>query len=138
MKHTRKLLTRYLITAAIAGAVTLLTLYLHGFWEETSIVEKYRLLADAFTIPGVILVMLTALVWISSEGMFDGLVYAFKRIGSSLIPFYGGAIKHQTYYDYKESKDGDRPQGYSFLFFVGLAFVLVAVVFVFLHASVEG
>lgn len=136
MKNIRKSLLRYLITTAAAGAVTVLILYLQGFFGLTSQVDRYRVLADAFTIPGVILVMVTALIWISSEGMFDGLAYAFGRVGSRLIPFFFKSWQHETYYDYKQCKSEDRPHGYSFLFFVGLAFVTIAVVFVFLHASI--
>lgn len=136
MKNIRKILLRYLITTVIGGLLALLVLYLHGYFEATATVERYRILADAFTIPGTILVMVAALIWISSEGMFDGLTYAFGRIGSRLIPFYKGSLKHETYYDYKQSKGNDRPHGYGFLFFVGVAFLAVAVVFICLHAKI--
>lgn len=137
MKNAKKFIIRCLITSLCASMVSVLILILHGFYEEgTSLVEKYRILADAFTIPGVILIMVTALVWISTEGMFDGLSYAFGRVGSRIIPFFKKSYQHETFYDYKMSKEGKRAKGYSFLFWVGLLFVAVAAVFICLHASI--
>lgn len=136
MKEPRKIVLRYLITLAAAGAMSLLVLWIRDFRSMTSLVDIYRSLADAFTVPGVILIMITALVRISAEGMFDGLGYVFRVAGAMLLPFSKRKYKHETYYDYKQSKGDKKPHGYSCLFFVGVAFVLVAVVFTLLHSSV--
>ncbi len=136
MKNAKSFLLKYGLTTVGAGLVTLLTLDLHGFSELETMAERYKLLADAFTIPGVILVMVAALVWISSDGFFDGLGYIFGRIGGMILPFYGAKKPHRTYYDYKMSKKGKRAKGYGFLFFVGLAFVAVALIFTALFFTV--
>lgn len=136
MRNFRSLLLRYGITTAVAGAATVFILWLRSYGEATAAVARYRILADAFTVPGVLLICVAALVWVSSEGFFDGLGYAFSRVGSRLIPFFKRSLEHQTYYDYVQEKKGKRIHGYSFLFFVGLAFVAVAVVFIILHESV--
>ena len=47
MKNIRKILLRYLITTVIGGLLVLLVLYLHGYFEATATVERYRILADA-------------------------------------------------------------------------------------------
>ena len=135
MKDNRKVIWRYVITTVSAGLVVLLMLRLNGFWEVDTIIEKYTILADAFTIPGVLLIMISALIWVSSEGFFDGLSYAFSRVGSYLIPFYRKSLEHENYYDYKQRKNEKRLHGYSFLFFVGLAFFAVAIVFLCLCAQ---
>ena len=136
MKNAKNILLKYGITTACAGLLVWLFLDLRDFTKVADVAERYKMLADAFTIPGVILVMLAALVWISTDGFFDGLSYIFSRIGGMILPFYGAQKAHQTYYDYKMSKKDKRIKGYGFLFFVGLAFVAVAVVFTCLHASV--
>ena len=136
MKGIRKLLLKYGITTALAGGMTGLVLYLHGYADAVTLVEKYRILADAFTIPGVLLVMVAALIWVSSEGFFDGLGYAARQFGNLFIPLFGKNRKHQTYYDYKMEKEDKRAHGYGFLFFVGLVFVLVAIIFIILHSSI--
>lgn len=136
MSNGRKWLVKYGITTAAAGLATLGVLSLQGYWEATATVDKYRILADGFTVPGVLLIMVAALIWVSSEGFFDSLAYAFTRVGGMLIPFFKKGREHQSYYDYKMSRRDKRAHGYSFLFFVGLVFVAVAVVFVVLHESV--
>ena len=136
MKDTHKILLRYSVTTLIAGLMTLFVMYLRNFWSAVTLVEKYRTLADALTIPGVFLIMITALVWVSSEGFFDGLGYAFSRVGGMLIPFYKKGLKHETYYEYKQRQADKKAHGYSFLLVVGLAFTAVAIVFIMLHESV--
>lgn len=136
MKNSRKVILQYSITTGVAGAITVLVLSLRNFWDATTLVEKYRTLSDAFTIPGVLLIMVCALVWISTTGFFDGLSYAFTRAGGMLIPFFRKGREHMTYYDYKMSKKGKEVRGYSFLFFVGLLFIIISIVFISLFYSV--
>ena len=136
MKDNKKIILQYSITAACAGISTLLILYWQGFWKAIELAEKYKILADAFTVPGVILMMITALIWVSSEGFFDGIAYAFTQFSGMLIPAIGKKYKHLKYYDYKMEKQEKRLHGYSFLFFVGLLFTVIAIVFIILFNSV--
>ena len=136
MSRFKQILLKYGITTAVAGGMTVFLLWLRDYSEAVTLADRYRLLADAFTIPGVLLVMVAALVWISSDGFFDGLAYAFSRVGSMFIPFHRQSAKHMTYYDYKMSKKDKRPHGYGFLFYVGLVFVAIALVFVYLNSTV--
>lgn len=133
MKEPRKVIFRYFITIVIASGLLLLVLWINDYWSATALVDKYRILADGFTVPGVILIMLTGLVRVSSEGAFDGLTYAVRHCAYMFVP---KKYKHETYYDYKKSKGDKRPRGYSCMFFVGLVFVLIAIVFIRLHSSV--
>lgn len=136
MKDGHKLLLKYSITTVAAGIFTLLLLWLRDFGSADTLQDQYRILADPFSVPGILLILLTALIWASSEGAFDGLGYAFGRVGSMLIPFFKKSLEHQTYYDYKMSKKDKRAHGYSFLFFVGLVFLAVDIVFILLYESV--
>ena len=103
-----------------------------GIGDE-ELVDIYKILADGFTVPGVILIMLTALVRLSAEGAFDGLSYVIRQGAYLLIP---RKYKHETYYDYKTSKGEKKPHGYSCMFYVGVVLVLIALVFVKLHSDV--
>ncbi len=136
MSPIRKLLLKYGIATAVAGGMTALVLYLHGYADAVTQADRYRILADAFTIPGVILVMVAALIWVSTFGFFDGLSYAARQFAGLFWPMFGKKHKHLTYYDYKVEREEKRFGGYGFLFFVGLAFVVVAVVFTILHSRV--
>lgn len=96
--------------------------------------DRYRILCDAFTIPGVILLMVGLLVWISTTGMFDSLGFAFSWLGARLIP--GLALRrNEKYYDYVTRKRGNRAKGYRFLYIVGGVFLAVAIVFFILFYS---
>ena len=77
--------------------MTYATLTLHGYSELATAAEKYRLLSDAFTIPGSILLMVGLLVAISNAGNFIGLGYAVQHLKDMLVPFsrkkHGGGVK---------------------------------------------
>lgn len=123
----KKQLIKYSITCGIGAALVVLYLSLNEFNNADTLQLQFRMLADAFTIPGVILMLLAGLVWVASDGFFDGLTYSARWL-ARLIPFTN--IKDEKYYDYKMRKSKDRPKGYGFIFFTGLGFFLAAVLFI--------
>lgn len=127
MKRWTAFLLKYGITALVGGLLTWLTLDLHGFSSTMPKLQRYRLLCDAFTIPGVILVMVGFLVMIANAGNFLGLGYAVKHAVKMLIPF--GNKKDERYYDYYQRKQQGKITGYGFIFITGLVFMAVAMVF---------
>jgi len=138
MKNTKKTVIKYLVTIGIAFAATLLVIWLRDLANEEVLQERYRILADAFCVPGVILMCFSGIMWVASDGFFDGLAYAFGRVGGMFIPAY--KVKHETFFDYKQRKKEKRAEkeGTSFwyLFFVGLGFVLVSAIFTVLYEMI--
>ncbi|MDD4124774.1 MAG: DUF3899 domain-containing protein [Eubacteriales bacterium] len=123
-------LTKYTITVGIGSAISYLVYNLYGA-AAGNISDKYRILCDAFTIPGILMLMSGLLVWVSTMGAFDTLAYAFSWAFNRLIP--GLTLKSNVkFYDYIERKKNNRIKGYSFLFICGLAFLLISVVFLIL------
>lgn len=97
----------------------------------------YRYLSDAFFIPGAILVLIGALVFISTTGFFDSLGYIGTVAVRALVP--GMRMQRaERFADYKERRSEGRIRGYSFLFFVGLVFLAVGGVFTVLFYSAYG
>lgn len=89
--------------------------------------EQYLVLCDAFTIPGLTLILLGCLVWLSNEGALDALGYAFSWAAKRLIP--GGALKEQEkYHEYVERKRDNPTTGYGFLFQVGGIAMVIALI----------
>lgn len=128
MKRLGSFLLKYGITGAVGGLMVWLTLDLHGYSRALPSLQQYRLLCDAFTIPGVILIMVGFLVMIANAGNFTGLAYAAKHAVKMLLPF--GSKKQERYYDYYQRKqEQGRIKSYGFLFITGLAFMAVAMVF---------
>ena len=127
MKRWTAFLLKYGITTLVGGLLTWLTLDLHGFSSTMPKLQQYRLLCDAFTIPGVILVMVGFLVMIANAGNFLGLGYAVKHAVKMLIPF--GNKKDERYYDYYQRKQQGKVTGYGFIFVTGVLFMAGAMVF---------
>lgn len=137
MKKRRTTILKYGITTFIGALMAYATISLHGFSLAVTDAEKYRILADAFTIPGVVIFLCGVLVAVSNEGIFEGVTYALSYAIKMLIPGQG-ANRHEKYGDYierKRAKGGIK--GYGFLFVVGGVFLVIAVVFITLFYSVN-
>ena len=96
----KKLLLRYGFSLRAAGLLVGIYLWLNSWSPLMTALDQYRIFANAFTLAGVLLLGLGALVWVSTTGFFDGLGYALKHLGGMLIP--GNRGKELRYSDYKE------------------------------------
>ena len=128
MSNSKQTLTKYLIAAAVCACIVLLVLSALGFWSRTSFVVRLADLTDAFTVAGLLPILIASLIWASTKGMFDTLGYASGRVIAMLVPTFK-AYRHVTYYDYVMEKRGRRPHGYGFLFVVGLGYFVIGLVF---------
>lgn len=99
-----------------------------------SSVELYRMLCDAFTIPGLLFLMAGLLMTVSNAGALDGVGYVVGNALKMLIP--GKAAKMERYKEYLDRKRENRPKGYGFLYVVGGATMAVAMVFLLLFYQV--
>lgn len=134
-EQTPRTLRKYLITSGAAVLAGVIVMWLEGFFSGLDVINQMRVLADAFSVPGVLLIMIGVLVWVSSEGIFDAFGYAFYHARAMFIPSFR-AYKHVTFYDYKMERSGKRAHGFSFLFFTGLGFLAVGIVFTVIHGMI--
>ena len=135
-KNLKSLLLRYGITAFVGLMIMWTVLSLHGYSTASTVLDKYRILTDAFSIPGILIVMLGTLVWISNQGMFSGFTFVMGRMFRALIPL-GRNKENKTYYEYvQEKREKGQASGYGFLFIVGGAFCAVSAVFMILFYSI--
>ncbi len=121
----KKLFWKYLSAISVAGGIALLVLWIQNFGSMENLSHRLRALADAFTVSGVLFVMLSVLIWVASDGFFDGISYAGRQTARMLFPFLN--IADEKYYDYKLRRAEHRIRGYSFICVTGLAFLVVAV-----------
>ena len=128
-KQILSTILKYAACIIPGGLVTWLVLDLHGYAFASSEAERYRVLCDAFTIPGVVLVMISLLFIISNSGGFDGIGYAVKRAAKMLLPFVGKDM--EKYYDYKERRQNSKLKGFSFIWKSGLLFLAAALFFMY-------
>ena len=129
---SRKVNTRYWVSAAFVGFMAWLYISLRDF-AGAKPADKYRLLSDAFAVPGLLLLLFGCLFWVSNLGALDGIAYAVYFAFRSLIP--GGRNKDEKYADYVERKRKNRVKGYGFLFVSGGVTMALAIVFMVLFYS---
>ncbi|MGN0401937.1 MAG: DUF3899 domain-containing protein [Acetatifactor sp.] len=127
-KESVRLLVRYGITAGIAALITWIVTQTYGLSDAETAVEKYRILCDAFTIPGVIFVMVGLLIRLMDCGLLDGLSYAMRSLYRVFIP--GAARQDEKFYDYLQRKKEERKGRHTaFILHVGILFMIPALIF---------
>lgn len=125
----RSNLIKYGAGFLVCGAMS--WMYLSGYDLDTlSAADKYRVLCDAFTTPGVMAVLVGLLLVVSNEGAFHGVGYAMSCAVKILTP--GGRSRMESYRDYRERQSDKKIVGFGFLFVIGAVFLAVAAVFMVL------
>ncbi len=122
----KKKLTGYAVCLLFGTAIFLIVCETNGYRTLTSEQEKARILCDAFTIPGIMLVLGSGLVFAANHGAFYGIGYGLRTVKDHLLPF----LPHEyvRYGDYIARKKEKKVTGYSFIFYTGLIFLVIAVI----------
>ena len=122
-----KIFLSIVILTAVACILFLGCATVWDLFGQTERLPTLKILADCFTVPGVIYVGVTLLGWAGSKGTFDifgysigGLFHLLKRESYEKRP--------ETFYDYRVKKDKERKAFNLPMLWVGLAFLLAAVV----------
>lgn len=124
---------RCLSAAAVGGATA--WWYATSRWvEDMSQVEQYRVLCDAFTIPGAMMVLLALMMSLNYLGALDTLAYLLSYLPRMLAP--GAFGEPEQLLDFVENRREKRRKGYGFLYIVGFIFLAIAVVYLYLFYSV--
>jgi len=128
-KNSAGTILKYVIAFAIGGLLCYYALAVTGYSEVTDEVVRLKMLADCFTVPGVVLIMVSAFCWLSSKGAVDGISYALGGLFRRLLP---GAqhSEPEKYYDYVTRKQEKRKGGFGFLAVTGLVYLAVAIYFI--------
>jgi len=143
VKHPiRAKIIAYSITTVLGALACFWVFKIRGYSASMPLQERYRVLCDAFFIPGILLILFGALAWVASQDAFAGLAFVGRNMLRALIP--GGRLKypHETYFDFLEERRAKREArkgqslGLGFLFFPGLAFLAVSLVFLVLFYQV--
>ena len=133
-KTLQKNLKKYGITVGLSLALAYLYAALRIDWENAEPVSLYLTLCDAFTVPGLLLVMSGLLMTFSNAGAMDGLGYVVVNGLKMLIP--GGGAKMEGFKEYLERRRNNRVKGYGFLYVTGFVCLAIAGVFMILFYSV--
>ena len=120
-------------TALVLGLGIALAFYNSRNGEALDLVEQYRVLCDAFTIPGLMMILVGLLLWLSGLGALDAIGYLFRYVVQAFVP---GVTKVVHYLDYVEEQREKRAKGYGFLFVAGGILMVVAIVYLVLFYGV--
>lgn len=127
MKDNKNLLSIGIMTAA-ALVMFMACAVLWDLFGQTELLPTLKVLADSFTVPGVLFVGVALIGWVGSKGMFDifgysigGLFHLMKRDAYEKRP--------ETFYDYRVKKDRDRKPFNRHMLWVGLGCLFFALVF---------
>ena len=115
------------ITAAVLFAFFMLTHRLNG---ESTAYDWLVTLANAFTVPGVVLAGIGGLSWCASQGTFDLFSYGTSMLFGRFLPLGKKNVFHsgEKYYDYVERKRENRKAWLKEWLLIGVAMVAVALV----------
>ena len=104
--------------------------------DSTALLDWYRLLSDAFGVPGILLVAVGLLSWLAGEGALDGIMYGLSTLGFYLIP--GRRMgKRKTYGEYVAERREKKRFSVAFLLISGTVSIAVSLVFVLLFESIH-
>lgn len=124
----KKKLLQYGICSVVGALLSLWVMSTQGMFiihGEPKV--TLMILCDSFFVAGALLALMGALVWVSTTGFFDALSYALKTAAHMFLPFM--KIQRQSFYDYKMEKEEKRGKTPYFVLIVGLAYLLLAVIF---------
>ena len=124
-------LLKYGISGGIAFVLIWIYCSTRNLWLQIPM-ERWRILCDAFTIPGLTYIMVGFLMMIANEGFFDMLSYACSKAVGMFLPGRGFSDDGEKYYDYVQRKKDKRATGFGFLFVVGGVLMAFALLFLFL------
>ena len=99
---------KYIICFLVGAGLCVFILVNRNVVAITDKKELFKTLCDAFTVPGVILILFGVLLLIANAGAFDGVSYGIRRAIAALIPVYRGKVeKYAEYKEKKEQKDNE-------------------------------
>ncbi len=123
------------ILATVAGiALALSLMFGRELFSATTAEDAYKILCDAFFVPGALILCWGMLMFVSNGGVFDFLSY-------SMITFFSifkkdiSKRKYHDFYSYKAAQE-EKPKSFGFLVVVGLVFLVISTVFLILYCNV--
>ncbi len=100
-------------------------------FTQSDLATLYKDLCDAFAGPGLLLIIISGLIFASNGGAFYGISFLGVKIISLFLP--SSKRNKESYKDYCDRKRSKSIKNYSFLFFVGLIFAAVSIIFIVLY-----
>ena len=127
VKETTKATWRnYGICAGIEALIAFLVIWSKGFFAH-SLSVNIQILADAFFVSGVLMLLFAGLMYVSGEGALIGIGFVMRNVFLAFLPM--GRTRHETYAKYRARKLGSAKKSSNrYALVTGLGFLLIGVV----------
>ena len=129
-----QLAKKYLICFGIMAIITVIMVISFGYSSDDSLAVKYTILSDSFFVPGIIMLLVGLLIWVSTTGFFDALAYGATVFIKGFTRFKR-TERFERFYEYKERKAEGRGFTHGYLLISGLVYLLIGVVFTMLFSN---
>lgn len=130
----------------ISGSILALIAILIGVLVYISLINRqnpepapriiFHILADGFSIAGILGLLFFLMSYVSSRGTFDILSYAMKALFfTTFRPKYKKENFPKTYYDYKVLKDKEERKAYSPILIPSAIYFALGIIFVIIYMA---
>lgn len=135
MKYFKEKILPYLIPFIIGLILFIIVIVTKKLFQQKDLQTIYRILSDAFALPGIVIGGFGLLVVLSNEGAFDIISYGFTLFIGKFKKDVS-ARKYKTYYDYKIAKRGNK-KSFANILIVGIFYFLLSILFTILYLNLE-
>ena len=119
-------LASYITSLVFAMTVFFVGALAWDLFAQTELLTIVKILSDCFFLPGVLLVGIALIGWVSTKGTFDIFGYSFRGlIGLFKSESY---YKTESFYDYRVKKDEKRKPFNKAMMLVGLVFLALGTI----------
>ncbi len=128
MKQENKaLLTKYIVCFCIASLIAFIVFWIKGFFAH-SLAVNIQILADGFSVAGLLLTLFAGMMFISGEGALIGISFVLRNVAQAFVPM--GRRHHEVYAKYRERKLGEVKKAKdNCILVIGLLFLFIGVLF---------
>jgi hypothetical protein len=123
---------RYLIVLSIGFALAILVGAMRDLFSQTEAKVIFKILCDAFFVPGIFISAAGLIVFSTNEGTFDAMAYG---ISAFVNMFKREPLKkRESFYDYRASRS-EKKVKFGYLLITGGAFLLVSMIMLAIHLA---
>ena len=120
------MLIKYIVCFGIASLIAFIVFWIKDFFGH-SLAVNVQVLADGFTVSGLLLTMFAGLMFVSGEGALIGMSFILRNVVLAFVPM--GRKHHEVYAKYRERKLSEIKRSRDACVLVtGLVFLLVGIV----------
>lgn len=126
MNEKKSLMLKYGVCFGVAALITVAVFWSKGFFTD-SVAVNIQILADGFSVSGLLLTLFAGLLFVSGEGGFIGIGFVLRNVVQAFVPM--GRKNHELYAQYRERKLGQlKKQGDHCVLVTGLIFLIIGIV----------